>query len=222
MIAGASGSVGGTTFSRNRYGAYARYRAVPVNPSSTKQQIIRSTLGNLAQTWKGLTSSQRLEWNTQAPNVQLVDALGQPYNPTGFQFYVGINSTLLHLGGAQVTNPPANPTQQVVLTGSATAVGSTGVVTITYTPAITGTNWFILRGSAPRSPGVNYIGRSAFKDLAYLLTANASPYTATTAWASTFGSLTTADVGKRITFQLVPVSSTGFRGVPFAFSANVS
>lgn len=214
----ASGSVAGSTYSHNRYGAYLRNRAMPVNPSSTKQQQIRSKFASLSQGWRALTAAQRLEWNTQAPNIVLYDSLGQQYSPTGQQFYIGINQVRLLVGLATTSTPPAQQTQAVITSGSCVSTGSTGVQTVTFAPAIGTGAYYILRATAPQSAGKTFIPRSAYKDVAYLTNSDTSPYVATTAWAAIFGGLTTSDVGKKIFWQLVPVSSNGFKGVPFGFS----
>lgn len=53
IIAGASGSMGGMTASRNRYGAYLRARVVPVNPNTQKQALVRSAFALALARWRG-------------------------------------------------------------------------------------------------------------------------------------------------------------------------
>lgn len=221
-IGSASGSAGGTTFSRNRFGAYIRRRAVPVNPSSAKQLIVRARLGNLSQSWRGLTAAQRLAWNTQAPSIVLTDALGQQYSPTGQQLFVSVNLNRLVVGLAQATTPPANPTQAVITSASATVVGSTGVATVTFAPAIAVGSFYLLRATSPKSAGRNYFGRSEYKDLGYLSSSDVSPYAATALYAAVFGALAAADAGKKISWELVPINSNGYPGVPVSFQTIIS
>lgn len=218
MIASASGSTGGTTFSRNRYTPYTRTRAKPVNPNSTKQQIFRSRIGNLAQQWRGLTASQRLAWNSQAATITKVNSLGQSYSPSGFGFFTGINTVRLAVGLAVVTSPPTFGTSAVVTSASVVSTGSTGVQTVTFAPAIAAASYYVLRATAVSSPGKTFFGRSQYKDVAYLSVTDTSPYVATTAYAAVFGAIGTGDVGKRIAWQLVPVDSSGHQGVPFGFT----
>jgi hypothetical protein len=218
----ASGSVAGTTASNNRYGAYYRNRAMPVNPSSTKQGIVRSRFGSLSQQWRGLTQAQRNAWNAEASTTVLIDSLGQQYAPTGAQLYVGVNQILLALGLSAVTNPPANPGQAVITSASATAVGSTGVVTVTFAPAIASGAYYELRATAPVSAGRSYFGRSQYKTLGYLDNTDTSPFVATTDYAAVYGGLTTAATGRRIGFELVPINSGGYKGVPYKFTAIIS
>ena len=63
LVTQASGSVGGMTFSRNRYGMYTRAKGLPVNPNSEFQQAVRQIFSGLSSAWNGvLTSGQRSGW----------------------------------------------------------------------------------------------------------------------------------------------------------------
>jgi hypothetical protein len=218
----ASGSVAGTTYSRNRNGTYMRNRAMPANPASSKQGVVRSRFGSLSQSWRGLTPSQRTTWNSQAATRVLIDSLGQQYNPTGLQFFVGVNQVRLALGLALATNPPADPGQAVITAGSATVVGATGVVTVNFAPPIGAAAYYELLATSPVSQGRNYFARSQFKTLAYLTNADVSPFAATGVYASVYGSIVPADVAKKLAFQLRPINSAGYQSVPFQFTAIVT
>lgn len=195
---------------------------MPVNPSSVRQQVVRSRFGNLAQVWRTLSAAQRTAWNTQAVGITLVDALGQQYNPSGQQLFVGINQNRVMLGLAQVTTPPAQQTAAVITSASATIVGSTGVVTVTFAPAIAASSFYVLRATAPMSAGKTFFSRSLFKDLVVLDNSDTSPYVATTDYAAVFGSIAAGDATKKVALQLVPFSSNGWRGVPFEFTSIIS
>lgn len=73
-----SGSVGATTYARNRYGAYKRRRVKGVNPNSAAQQLVRSSLRDAITCWTNtLTAGQRLAWKTYADNVPMLNKAGQ-------------------------------------------------------------------------------------------------------------------------------------------------
>ncbi len=91
-VAAISGSIGGTTFSRNRGGPYMRTRAIPVNPNTIFQQAVRSIVSQLTSLWLNtLTDSQRAAWDTYSENVPLPNSLGQPRNVGGLAMYVRSN-----------------------------------------------------------------------------------------------------------------------------------
>jgi hypothetical protein len=103
-----SGSIGGTTYARNRFGAYKRSRSVPVNPSSDRQVLARNRLDSLAVAWSNtLTAAQRDGWNAYAAVVPWLNALGQSVFITGFNHYVRSNSARLNAALARVDDAPA-------------------------------------------------------------------------------------------------------------------
>ena len=127
IFASASGSIGGTTFSRNRGGMYTRDRAVPVNPNSTNQQAVRSAMAQLTSAWSNvLTATQRAEWDLYAANVPLINPLGDPVNVTGLNMYVRSNVPRIRAGATRVDDGPTNFTlaDLAPITLTATALGA--------------------------------------------------------------------------------------------------
>lgn len=83
-----SGSLGGVTASRNRYGSYFRRKASPVNPNSARQQAVRSYFATGAVGWSMLTAPQRAAWDDYAANTPFVDSLGNQKFVTGQNMYM--------------------------------------------------------------------------------------------------------------------------------------
>lgn len=87
-----SGSIAGITASHNRGGQYFRARAIPVNPSSIRQQAIRAAMAALAVRWTTvLTQPQRDAWDVYAANVPVTDRLGASRKLTGLNWYSACN-----------------------------------------------------------------------------------------------------------------------------------
>lgn len=102
-----SGSIGGTTYSRNRYGAYKRNRSVPVNPNTDRQVQIRNFVKNLTIVWQNtLTQDQRDAWDEYAANVDWKNRLGQNVNLTGLNHYVRSNVPRLRCNLLRVDDAP--------------------------------------------------------------------------------------------------------------------
>lgn len=104
-----SGSIGGTTWSHNRYGAYKRNRSVPVNPNTDRQIEIRNIVRGLTIAWQNvLTQLQRDAWNLYGKNVAWVNHLGQTVHLTGLNHYVRSNTPRLqaNLGLVRVDDAP--------------------------------------------------------------------------------------------------------------------
>lgn len=91
------GSIGGTVFSKNRYGSYTRNRTIPVNPGSTAQTKIRACSGQIRDAWfNTLTTAQRAAWAVYAANVQVQNRLGETITLTGWNMFARTNLNLLY------------------------------------------------------------------------------------------------------------------------------
>jgi len=102
-----SGSVGATTYAKNRFGMYARQRVVPVNPNTERQVQARSRMSLLTNLWNTtLTPAERDGWNSYAANVPMLNRLGQTIYVTGFNMYIRTNSLVLQAGLTRVDTPP--------------------------------------------------------------------------------------------------------------------
>jgi hypothetical protein len=102
-----SGSVGGTTYSHNRGGLYMRARAIPTDPGTERQNVMRTFLGLLSNAWlTELTATQRNAWNLYAANVPLLDVFGDPVFVSGQNHFIRSNSTRLQGGGNATFDAP--------------------------------------------------------------------------------------------------------------------
>lgn len=127
-----SGSIAGTTFARNRAGAYMRNRTTPLNPQSPRQTAVRATLANLANIWtQTLTQAQRDGWNQYAAQVPLQNRLGQQFFASGINMYARGNALLLDAGGVRRDEAPASFTQGPSFTPTLAVVTAGATITIT-------------------------------------------------------------------------------------------
>lgn len=161
MIAEIRGSVGGTTFARNRGGAYARNRSVPLNPASVAQARVRQVFGDLAQRWsQTLTPAQRGAWETYADNVPLPNSLGELRNVTGLNMYQRSNALLIDIDQPRVDDAPTTFTVGPSFTPTYTvdAAADTADVTAlgTFVPTVDGPINVLFSASPPQSVGVRF------------------------------------------------------------------
>ncbi|MCK5609830.1 hypothetical protein KAR91_48610 [Candidatus Pacearchaeota archaeon] len=106
-IADIRGSVGGTVFSKNRYGNYMRNRTVPVNPNSARQQAVRNIMGFLVNYWsQNLTVFQRASWAVYAAAVNFVNKLGNTITLTGFNQFIRSNMARQNCGLSLMDDGP--------------------------------------------------------------------------------------------------------------------
>lgn len=124
LIGQLSKSMGSTTGSHNRFGAYLRNRTIPVNPNTTKQATQRATIQAASAAWRALTDIQRAGWAALGASMSRVDSLGQTYNLTGLQAYTSVYRNLVTIGVAPLSAAPAltEPTTLTSITITATSV----------------------------------------------------------------------------------------------------
>lgn len=162
VLAQASGSVGGTTYSHNRAGMYIRNRTLPVNPNSNLQQLVRGYFAQLSPYWGAtLTADQRAAWEVYAANVTMLNKLGDPINLTGQQHFLRSNLLRLQAGLSVVEDAPTDFT--LAVPGAPTtyvANAAAHKITVTFDNAAT---WAGAAGGAlmlwmgpPQSPAINF------------------------------------------------------------------
>lgn len=101
-----SGSVGGITFSRNRYGTYMRRRAHPTDSQTVYALDAKSRLGAISRQWSGLSTPVRNAWSTWAANNPVTDKMGQKQVLAGNAAYMMLNGRLAAAGLLEITTPP--------------------------------------------------------------------------------------------------------------------
>jgi len=163
IFGAASGSIGGTTFSRNRFGMYTRIRAIPTNPNSLRQQLVRSRFSFLSKAWgNNLSQAQRNAWNLYASQVTVKDRLGQDINLTGQQMFIRSNSIVVSIPLPIVEDAPTNFTlAETDATLSASISEATQLVSVVFDDtqpwASEDDAGMQISISRPVSPGVSFI-----------------------------------------------------------------
>lgn len=210
-----SGSHDGITSSRNRYGQYKRTRAIPVNPNTTQQGVVRARLGLYSAGWRALTDAQRAGWRDLALQMTRTDSLGSSYNLTGAQAYASVNSLNAAAGNAAVADAPALITPIALLTVTVTLTAAAFSVAYTATPLAAGVRLFSYV-SPQRSAGRAF--ESDFRLLAVSAAAAASPANIYAAYVAKFG---LPVVGNRI-FLSLQLYQAGFLGAAYVTSQVVA
>jgi hypothetical protein len=101
------GSIGGTVFSRNGGGAYAKARTKGTDPNTALQQVMRGIMSGMIGAWAALTAAVRADWAVYARQVPFINRLGDAINLSGYNMFVRTKS-ICELIGA--TMPAAAPT----------------------------------------------------------------------------------------------------------------
>lgn len=161
IIAGASGSLAGITFSHNKGGQYLRARVVPTNPSTPQQEAVRIAVGVLSSRWvEVLSEAERAAWDLYALNVPLVNPLGDPINVTGLNMFIRSNAPAIQAAESIVDTAPAIFDLGSFTPPSFVAHASTDTVSVTFdnTDAWANEDSSIMTifGSRPQNPSINY------------------------------------------------------------------
>ena len=211
-IAAASGSIGGTVYSRNQYGAYTRNRAIPVTSTTPEALAAKSRFTAQSQAWLALTAGQRLSWAAWALQNPVIDALGQPQVLAGNAAFIRLNSPLAFGAFATLTSPPTIAPPASLITLVLAADIGLGDVDLTYTPTPLGANVVLaIKAAVTNSTGINYV-RNLLKLLPYSPLAQASPFDIQTQVEARLGTLV---VGQTLHVEVYTFdSTTGLRSQP--------
>lgn len=210
-----SGSIGGVTSSRNRFGQYRRNRAIPVNPNSSFQGTQRARLSAASAAWRALTSAQRAGWNDLASGFTRTNSLGETYNMTGHMCFVSCYANCAAAGVATLSDAPALATPSTPLTSAVTLTAAAFSIAYTVTPLPAGVRLFTYV-SLQRSAGRSF--ENDFRLLAVSAAAAASPANVYAAYVARFG---LPVVGNRV-FIALRTFQTAFLSGPLITSAVVA
>jgi len=188
VVAAASGSIEGTVFSRNAYGAYARNRSIPVNPDTTYQQAIRAHLAAASTAWGALTANQKAAWETWAQTNPVTDRMGDQQVLAPNAAYIRINHRLLQAGDSTLSVPPVGAQPNALSTMSLNGDIGAGAFDVTFTPAIGADERMFLHCAVLDSAGITYV-KNLTKLVVISAKAVASPYDFQTVCEARFGTL---------------------------------
>lgn len=92
------GSVGGSTFQRNRSGYTLKNKALGVNTNSLKQNNARLYLSALISLWQSFTDTQRNEWALFANFYPTFNKHNKNVMLSGYQLFIKYNLIRMHAG----------------------------------------------------------------------------------------------------------------------------
>jgi hypothetical protein len=161
IAATASGSIGGATASRNKGGQYFRRRAIPTNPATPRQTVVRNGIATLSSAWSNtLTAVQRAAWAVYGENVPTTDSLGNTIKLSGFGWYTACNQVRISAGKATVAAAPTTFTLATLTIPGVSATAATSLATVTFTGS---DGWasavgggLVLQFSRPQSTGITF------------------------------------------------------------------
>ena len=201
----ARGTIGGTVFSRNRYGLYMRSGASPVQPRTPGQIAARSAFTAMSQRWRDtLTATLRAAWEDYASLTPLTDVFGDKMYLTGNAMYCRFNSRWYARGGTPVDIAPVTPGQAPMIMLTITGTKAAGIELTNYLPwLLTADRLSILKCAAPVSQARNFFN-GPFTHLYWYPADTPRPYLLVAP--------TLVEIGQRWFFQVRAYTATGRTG----------
>lgn len=222
IVTGASGSVGGTTYAKNRNGLYFRAKTAPTQPRTPAQDSVRAAFTGSAQAWRGLSEAQRAGWRALGAQVTTTDSLGQSSTLTGAQMHLSLNAVLATTGASPIQDAPSQPESLAALPAITLEAARAGGPNGAFSLLVRSTAYagkVQVYATPPVSAGRSAFGSSGFRLLEVADGLQNGGTAITDAYAAKYGPPT---LGSKIAVRLVPVSPSGFKGAKYHASAIVS
>ena len=208
-----TGKLGLTVTWSGRNGLIRRTLAIPANPRTDGQLVVRDLLAQQTRRFDGLTDAQQDAWNTAAAAFQSTPTLGQSGPLTGLQLFVRINCKLGLLGQQPVDAPPVPPQFPTLTPQSLVITNTAGVIAVKLTcPTPPGENT-VLRASPPRNSAVRACLK--FRIIGTCPAAVQGSADITALYVAEYGAV---PAGKRLFVQASTMVS-GFESLPRQFQA---
>jgi len=215
----ASGSVGGSTYSKNRGGIYLRTRVKPTNPQTVAQATVRNSLGGFSSAWRDLSDSQREGWNTGALNFPYQNALGLTKILSGQQLFILVNRNLFEIGEPGINNIPSPEATPGVDSLALTATDAP-TLSLAFTPDPVGADvaW-VVEATPMLSAGISFF-KNRFRKIGVIPAAGISPDNLLADWQAVFGTFITA--GTKIAVRVHAINKTTGQSSTYAVASAIS
>ncbi len=106
VVGSISGKLGGSVFVQAKKQAVVRFRPPPRLTPSQRQGDSKARFVNIQQSWRGLTSANKLAWRNAARATLNTNRLGKSSPPGGFQYFVQVNAELRNTTSNLLLAPP--------------------------------------------------------------------------------------------------------------------
>ncbi len=217
IVADIRGKLGGTIFSRNKAGNYAKKFTQPNNPQTAAQQFFRNLFASVSQRWSNnLSQPERETWIEAAPTFPIFNKVGEVIYLSGKGLHDLLNSTLRIIGEAFIAEAPANAPAQIVEVVSFTPDTTAGTMVLELDQAVNGNNKALIEATVGVNAGVNNV-QNLYKQIAVADDTTFDPVAFTadfaTEYEAVFGVLPV--VGQKVFIRITTVlKASGNRAVP--------
>jgi len=206
IIGDFSGSLGSTTFSHNKGGAYLKNKSIPTNQQSPAQIAVRATLANLSSAWRALLAAERTAWDVFSASIPKSGPFGLPKYLTGHQMFISCNQNLNKVTAANISTPGSVPSITSEASVNVNAAGGAGTMTLQFPTAIVLGELMYVRMSPPLSAGLKS-PKNVCKFVTILNDVNLSPFDVVAAYEAVYGVGWQTAVGDKIFAEISVVDT---------------
>lgn len=214
IVTEARGKIGGHVFTRNTYANVMRTKVSPIQPRSSSQQVVKSSMTTAAQAWRGLADAARASFESLAQSVTRTNIFGDQSRLGGFALFVRLTREIFEVAGTPLTTAPAMPTMSSVTSLTLTVTGGTPLFSLAHAPTPIPAGFSMVIQATPQmSQGIMY-AQSKFRTLAVVPAAGATPYVGTATYPAKFGTLVATNrifVRAKLVHKLTGFSSGWFQ-----------
>lgn len=213
------GSIDSVTYSRSRYGAYARKKVTPVNPATSAQSLARSAFGAASSLFRSLGAAVVDAWNAIAPEYQRSNIFGDNLPLSGSTLFTKLKTQLLAVGISTDPSPISPVTVPEIGAVSFLADVSDNNLELDSLPACNANQVIAIYATAPFSAGRSFVARSQYRFIQAIpasTTAGAADILAN--YTAVFGNpLVSANVGLKMRAMCKYVDTRNGQSGPAAY-----
>jgi len=152
-----SGRVGNVVFCQTRFGQVVRKYSVPRNPRSPDQTRNRRGFAQVSRRWRALTAEQRIAWCLAAADSYTTSRAGRRVALNGYNYFIRVNASRVHLGLSQFDLPPAVPSFSPNPCAELSVTHTGGTTTLKLRVPSQPGQCTLVQGAAPVSAGVRCV-----------------------------------------------------------------
>ena len=134
IVSAINGSIGGTTFQKNRYGFTVKQKSNIVKPNSPLQRKRQNQVAEVSREWRNLTNSQRNAWRSYAESYPVPSRLNPNAYLDGYSYFLRYRefNKIANVGGV-LANPNGIRNDFTFIGMNAAWTGTTGLVEVALT-----------------------------------------------------------------------------------------
>ena len=216
----ASGKLGGTVYTKNRWGSISKTKVTPANPQSARQSFVRNNQLIVTRAWSNLSDSQRSLWILESANHPQKDRFGHTHYLSGFGLFTKCNMNRLCFSESMLSAPGPFfqfPAWEVV---SITAYSLNPSIYLFLKPSIPSGFAIVIYASFQLSAGITYC-KGQYRLIGYLAHGQTFPVNLYSLYTAVFPDALYA--GKRIFFKIALLNiASGFISNSSVIPVNIS